>query len=134
MKKIFGLCVSFIVIAVGLCSVPAFGARGYTPSYGMRVEKYSTGGTFNLSKPHVVAPAVGHVNTTGQAQLVGYYSHRRHHNMIPRHNGMYKTYDRKTVKRTAVNKTRYRDADSARKTRYRIPEYKNKTLEAYSGR
>lgn len=134
MKKIIGLCVSFIILGLCINASPSFAARGYTPSYGMRVEKYSTGGTFNLSEPKVVAPAVGHVNMTGEAQLVGYYSHRRHHNMRPRHNGQYKTYDRKTVKRTAVNKTQYRDADSTRKTQYRTPEYRNKTLEAYSGR
>lgn len=120
MKKLF---ITLVVFAIGLCCNAA-------QSYGMRVEKYSAGGTFNMSKPAVVAPAVGHVNTTGEARLVGYYPHRRSTKMIPRHDGQYKTYERKTVKRTCVNKTQYRDADLTRKTQYKNAAYRNQTLQA----
>lgn len=130
MKKIFGILVVFIGLLV--TSLPVLAEAPARVSYGIRVEKFSTGGTFNMSKQQVVAPAIGYVNTSGQAPLVGYYSHRRSTKMIPRHDGEYKKYDRKTVKRVTKNKTQYRDADSTRKTRYKTPEYRNKTLEAYN--
>lgn len=133
MKKLLGLCISLMVLSTGLCAFAAH-SHGTPVSYGIRVETFSKGGTFNMSKQPVVAPAVGNVNTSGQAQLVGYYSHRRHVNMIPRHNGQYKTYDRKTVKRVSVNKTKYRNAGETRKTQYKNPPYRNRTLEAYNGR
>lgn len=126
MKKLFGLCISLVVLSIGLCS-NAVQVQG-APSYGMRVEQYSKGGTFNMAKPAVVAPAIGYVNTTGESRLVGYYPHRRSSKMIPRHDGQYKTYDRKTVKRSAVNKTRYRNAESTRKTQYKNAAYRNQTL------
>lgn len=119
MKKLFGLCISLVFLCCNAAN-----------AYGMRVETYSTGGTFNMSKPAVVAPAIGYVNTTGEARLVGYYPHRRSQKMIPRHDGQYKSYERKTVKRTCANKTQYRDAESTRKTQYKNAAYRNQTLEA----
>lgn len=139
MKYLCGFCVSLIVVF--LMNTCAFAAPVYvtttvsTPvNRGMRVENYSKGGTFNMSKAPVVAPAIGYVNTSGEARLVGYYPNRRSQKMIPRHDGQYKSYDRKTVKRETTNKTRYRAADSTRKTQYKHAAYRNQTLEAYGTR
>ncbi len=127
MKKFLNCILSLMVLLIGTSAFAAYSATSGVQQFrGMRIERYSKGGTFNMAKHHVVAPAVGHVNMTGQAQLVGYYPKRRSSKMIPRKDGQYKTYERKTVARQTQNKTRYRNTTN--KTRYKRPAYRNKTL------
>ena len=118
MCRLVLLVLSFLLVSNVVLAVPPAPTYGNCGVYsrGMRVENFSKGGTFNLSAPKVVAPAVGHVNMTGNAPLVGYYTPANRHKYT-NHNGQIKNYDRKTVTRSSENKTQYRK--TTRKTQYK---------------